>query len=66
MKWHWTPNGWAVGILSVGCLVLSGLIANRGGNSVIVNILLIFGVLVGILGYIRTFLNIKKKNKGYE
>ena len=60
MKWYWTPKGIQLAIITVGLLAGAAFVKNE----IISNIMLGFGLFLIPVGYIRTYYNIKRINKG--
>jgi hypothetical protein len=58
LKWVWTPKGWLVVILVV--IFLGGAAFLPPTLS---NISLIIGGIIGVIGYVRTAINVSRHNK---
>lgn len=59
MKWYWTPKGWVLAVIAIGLLAGAAFVKNE----IISSIMIILGLVIMATGYIRTYLNIKRKNK---
>jgi len=60
MKWVWTPKGWLVALVAVALLAGAAFV----NSEVLSNVMLGLGLFVFVTGYARTFVNIRKHNRG--
>ncbi len=60
MKWYRTPHGIILAIIAVGLLAGAAFVK----NGIVSNIMIILGLLAIASGWIRTYLNIKRKANG--
>lgn len=64
-RWYWTPKGWLIAIIAAG-LLAGGAIVSSTEYGVIGYVMGFIGLCLLVLGYVRTFINIRKVNKGVE